>query len=115
MTQEQEKRLAELEARVNVVLVSPGSGKAQGQRALELLAANGGQVTSAQLSAINPKYPSDPIYFARKEFGAVIATVRARGGKSTYKLLASPAEARELASLRAMAASKAPSTSAPSK
>lgn len=63
------------------------STKEQAEMALKLLRKEG-LVTTAQLSAINQKYPSDPIYHARKLIGYdKILTIKAEKGKTLYKLI----------------------------
>lgn len=62
------------------------SSKEQAEMALAILQKEG-LVTTAQLSAINQKYPSDPIYHARTLLKANIETVRAGKGNTIYKLI----------------------------
>lgn len=57
----------------------------QATAAIELL--KQGTVTLAQLSQINAKYPSDPIYYARTKFGVEVRTNRAKNGGTTYSLV----------------------------
>lgn len=102
MTAEQVKRLAELETIANTRTVSAGNGSAQAQAALALFAANGNKLTGKQLQTVNAKYPSDPVYYARKA-GALIDTVRRKGNAdgSIFVLRMTPAQVAELASLKA--------------
>lgn len=99
--------LAELEAlskQESTVYIGAGSGKAQAVQAMELFQKHNGTITTAMLLAINAKYPSDPVYFARTLLGAKVQTLRARGGKTTYKLLMTKQEQSRLAILKAKAA-----------
>lgn len=59
--------------------------KKQAREALALL--EKGPVTLAMLKAINEKYPSDPIYFARTILGIKnITTTRGKGKETVYSL-----------------------------
>lgn len=106
LNEKEQAELAALEAKSATTFVSSVSGQAQAAAAIKLMEANNGTVTTAQLAAINPKYPSDPIYYARKLMGLQVATIRARGGKTTYKLILSLSETKRLAELKAKAAAQ---------
>jgi len=73
---------------------APSKSKVQAEKALELLKA--GPVTTAMLKEINPKYPSDPIYFVRTILKQEVKTHRHKDGASFYSLPSAeqkPAEA----------------------
>ena len=67
------KRIKELEA-----TKAPSKSKQQALQALEMLKA--GPVTQAQLKGLNPKYPSDPIYYVRTQLKVNVHTVRTAAG-----------------------------------
>lgn len=63
----------------------PSKSKMQAEAALALL--KQGPVTSEMLKEINPKYPSDPIYFVRTILKQPVVTNRSKeSGKTTYSL-----------------------------
>jgi cell division septum initiation protein DivIVA len=64
--------------------VQPSKSKQQAEAALKLLQA--GPVTTAQLKEINPKYPSDPIYWIRSILKMKVVTHRSKDGNTTYSL-----------------------------
>lgn len=67
------KRVKELEA-----AKAPSKSKQQALQALEMLKA--GPVSQAQLKALNPKYPSDPVYYVRTQLKVNVHTVRTAAG-----------------------------------
>jgi hypothetical protein len=67
------KRVKELEA-----TKAPSKSKQQALQALEMLKA--GPVTQAQLKGLNPKYPSDPVYYVRTQLKVNVHTVRTAAG-----------------------------------
>jgi cell division septum initiation protein DivIVA len=80
---------AELEATRQSVQSAPAPGPSksqlQAEKAMELLKA--GPVTLAQLKAINPRYPSDPIYFIRSVLKQEVITHKGKGSEgTTYSL-----------------------------
>jgi hypothetical protein len=62
----------------------PGKSQRQAEAALKLLQA--GPVTVEQLKEINPKYPSDPIYFIRTVLKHPVVTHRDKNSVTTYSL-----------------------------
>jgi hypothetical protein len=63
---------------------TPSKSKTQAEQALALLKA--GPATTAQMKEINPKYPSDPIYFVRSILKQKVVTHRSKDGNTTYSL-----------------------------
>ena len=49
-----------------------------------------GEVTKEDLAQINPKYPSDVIYYGKTVLGLQIATVKEKGKPTIYRLVAEP-------------------------
>ena len=62
----------------------PSKSRIQAEAALALLKA--GPVSTEQLKQINPKYPSDPIYFVRSVLKLKVKTNRSKDGQTTYVL-----------------------------
>lgn len=71
-------------------VVQPSKSKVQAEAALELL--KKGPVTTEMLKAINPKYPSDCIYFIRTILKQKVVTNRTKEG-TTYSLPSAEAPA----------------------
>lgn len=84
----------------------------QATAAMELLTKNG-VVTLPELAAINPKYPTDPVYHARQLLKASIVTARAANGKTVYFTPEAHAKFMEGQKKEAVAAAEAPKTEQP--
>lgn len=90
-----EARIAELEAQLTLLTsqlsaqttnpVAKASKSRQQAEAVYALLLQG-PVGMEQLKAINEKYPSDPIYFARTILKANIMTHKVKGGGTTYTI-----------------------------
>ena len=97
------KRIKELEGQ------RPASKSHQmAEKTMELL--KKGPVTTAQLKEINPKYPSDAIYYARQLLKIDVKTVRTASGTAYmlpdhYKTYLEGLEAEKAAAAAAKAAS----------